>query len=151
MVWNESAVEFADMIKGTFKLAKESLKHTASDMKKYYDQKTQPEKEYQKGDQVLLEGTNIWSDCDEVVTSFFLSFVFLRCHLIHHLYLRFPLCSPPVLFTIWFSDQFSFVFLSFLMTNTHLLRWLLIVSFPNYSSFHDLPIHSMTWSVLRLW
>ena len=47
------------MIKGTFKLAKESLKHTASDMKKYYDRKTQPEKEYRKGDQVLLEGTNI--------------------------------------------------------------------------------------------
>ena len=51
------------MMKGTFKLAKESLDHMASDMKKYYDWKTQPEQEYKKGDQVLLEGTNIRSDC----------------------------------------------------------------------------------------
>lgn len=62
-VWNECAKEFAEMMKGTFKLAKESLNHTASDMKKYYNWKVCPEKEYWKGDQVLLEGTNIRLDC----------------------------------------------------------------------------------------
>ena len=61
-VWSESAKEFSDMMKGTFQLAKESLNHMASDMKKYYDQKARLEKEYQKGEQVLLKGTNIRSD-----------------------------------------------------------------------------------------
>ena len=61
-VRNESAKEFSEMMKGTFRLAKESLNHAASDMKKYYDRKTRPGKEYQKGDQVLLKGTNIRSD-----------------------------------------------------------------------------------------
>ena len=51
------------MMKGTFKLAKESLDHAASDMKKYYDRKARPEQSYEKGEQVLLEGTNICSDC----------------------------------------------------------------------------------------
>ena len=50
------------MMQGTFKLAKESLEHAASDMKKFYDQKTQSVTDYQKGDLVLLEGTNIQSD-----------------------------------------------------------------------------------------
>lgn len=62
-VQNKSAKEFSDMMKGTFRLAKESLDHAASDMKKYYDRKARLEKEYCKGDQVLLEGTNIQSDC----------------------------------------------------------------------------------------
>lgn len=61
-VWNESTKEFAEMMKGTFKLAKELLKHASSDMKKYYNWKTRPEWAYEKGDQVLLEGTNIHSD-----------------------------------------------------------------------------------------
>ena len=61
-VCNESAKEFAEMMKGTFQLAKESLDHAATDMKKYYDRKTWPEAEYKKGDQVLLEGTNIRSN-----------------------------------------------------------------------------------------
>lgn len=61
-VRNELAKEFAEMMKGTFRLAKESLNHAATDMKKYYDRKTRLEKEYTKGDQVLLEGTNIRSD-----------------------------------------------------------------------------------------
>ena len=62
-VRNESAKEFSEMMKGTFRLAKESLNHAASDMKKYYNWKVRPEKEYQKGDQVLLEGANIRLDC----------------------------------------------------------------------------------------
>ena len=61
-VRNESAKEFAEMMKATFRLAKESLDHAVADMKKYYDRKARPEKEYKKGDQVLLEGTNIRSD-----------------------------------------------------------------------------------------
>ena len=36
-VRNESAKEFVEMMQGTFKLAKESLEHAASDMKRFYD------------------------------------------------------------------------------------------------------------------
>ena len=36
-VQNESTKEFAEIMQGTFKLAKESLEHAAADMKKYYD------------------------------------------------------------------------------------------------------------------
>lgn len=61
-VRNESAKEFVEMMQGTFKLAQESLEHAASDMKKFYDRKTRPVMDYQKGDLVLLKGTNIRSD-----------------------------------------------------------------------------------------
>ena len=61
-VRNQLAKEFVEMMQGTFKLAKESLEHTASDMKKFYDWNTRPTIKYQKGDLVLLEETNIWSD-----------------------------------------------------------------------------------------
>jgi len=50
------------MMQGTIKLAKESLEHIAEDMKKFYDRKVHPSVDYQKGDLVLLEGTNIQSD-----------------------------------------------------------------------------------------
>jgi len=62
-VWNESAKEFVEMMQGTIKLAKESLEHTAEDMKKFYNRRVFPFVEYRKGDLVLLEETNIWSDC----------------------------------------------------------------------------------------
>ena len=48
----------------------------------------------------------------------------------------------------WLIPLFS---LSSLMTNTYLLRQWLIILFPAYSSFHDIPAHSMTWSMHRLW
>ena len=61
-VRNESAKDFVETMKGTIKLAKESLEHVALDMKKYYDRKVRPSIEYKKGDLVLLEGTNIRSE-----------------------------------------------------------------------------------------
>ena len=59
---NESAKEFVEMMQGTFKLAKESLEHAAKDMKRFYDRKSRTSVEYQPGDLILLEGTNIRSD-----------------------------------------------------------------------------------------
>ena len=50
----------------------------------------------------------------------------------------------------WLVSPFSFFYLP-LMMNTYLLRWWLIVLFPAYSPFHDVPLHSMTWSVHDLW
>ena len=47
------------MMQGTIKLAKESLEHTAEDMKKFYNRRVFPFVEYRKGDLVLLEETNI--------------------------------------------------------------------------------------------
>ena len=61
-VRNESAKEFVEMMQGTFKLAKESLEHAAEDMKRFHDRKSRTSIEYQPGDLVLLEGTNIRSD-----------------------------------------------------------------------------------------
>ena len=61
-VRNESAKEFVEMMQGTFKLAKESLEHAAKDMKRFHDRKSRTSIEYQPGDLVLLEGTNIRSD-----------------------------------------------------------------------------------------
>ena len=61
-VHNESAKEFVEMMQGTFKLAKESLEHAAKDMKRFYNRKSCMNTEYQPGDLVLLEGTNICSD-----------------------------------------------------------------------------------------
>ena len=84
----------------------------------------------------------------EVATSFFLSSVFPCYYQTHHLCLLSLLCFSPMLFAMWFGDQFS---LSSLMTNTDLLRWLLIVSFPAYIFFHDIPACSMTWSVHKSW
>ena len=61
-VHNESAKEFVEMMQGTFRLAKESLEHAVKDMKRFYDRKSCTSTEYQPGDLVLLEGTNIHSD-----------------------------------------------------------------------------------------
>ena len=61
-VRNESAKEFVEMMQGMFKLAKESLEHAVKDMKRFYDRKSRVSTEYQPGDLVLLEGTNIRSD-----------------------------------------------------------------------------------------
>ena len=43
----------------------------------------------------------------------FPSFIFLRCHLIHHLHLPSPLCFPGIPFAIQFSNHFSFCLLIF--------------------------------------
>ena len=75
-----------------------------------------------------------------------------------------PLLSSDLLFTftisiMFFTNPFHYMVwwliplfsLSSLMTNTYLLRQWLIILFPAYSSFHDIPAHSMTWSMHRLW
>ena len=78
------------------------------------------------------------------------------------------ICLPPLLFDSPFTFTVSIMFftntfhytvwwlispfsLSLLTTNTYLLRWWLIISFPAYSFFHEIPACSMTWSVHRLW
>ena len=56
---NPTALEFIEEMKSTQQVAKSALKMAAYDMKRFHDQKVRPPVEYQPGDLVLLEATNI--------------------------------------------------------------------------------------------
>lgn len=61
-VKNQSAEEFAKKMSRAIEDAKSALKKAADQMKKDYDKKRRPSKEYQVGDKVWLENTNIDSE-----------------------------------------------------------------------------------------
>ena len=56
---NPVASEFIEEMKSTQQVAKSALKMAAYDMKHFHDRKVRPPVEYQPGDLVLLEATNI--------------------------------------------------------------------------------------------
>ena len=56
---NPTASEFIEEMKSTQQVAKSALKMAAYDMKHFHNQKVRPPVEYQLGDLVLLEATNI--------------------------------------------------------------------------------------------
>ena len=57
--WNPTASEFIEEMKSTQQVVKSTLKMAAYDMKCFHNQKVHPPVEYQPGDLVLLEATNI--------------------------------------------------------------------------------------------
>ena len=59
---NPVASEFIEEMKSTQQVAKSALKMAAYDMKCFHDRKVHPPVEYQPGDLVLLEATNIHTE-----------------------------------------------------------------------------------------
>ena len=60
--WTKSAEVFASRMKNLTKDATAALAHAAEDMKRYYDKYHLEAPNYQPGDLVYLEGTNLKSD-----------------------------------------------------------------------------------------
>ena len=58
-VKSQSAMEFADQMKKIWEETEASLVSTADQMKRFYDKKRSESRNYQIGDQVLLDGKNI--------------------------------------------------------------------------------------------
>ena len=59
---NPVVSEFIEEMKSTQQVAKSALKMAAYDMKRFHDRKIRPPVEYQPGDLVLLEATNICTE-----------------------------------------------------------------------------------------
>src|ERR1700709_1732585 len=59
---NETAEAFVSRMKTTREDAESSLKKAAENMKKYYDAKKGPSREYQEGQKVWLSGKNLRTD-----------------------------------------------------------------------------------------
>lgn len=59
---NESAQDFAQRMASVHKEAQLALKEAATEMKKYYDRKRLPSRQYKPGDKVMLEAKHITSD-----------------------------------------------------------------------------------------
>ena len=92
---------------------------------------------------VMCYGTRQWHPLFHHLSSSAVIWFTVYIYCLHYVFQEYFLLYDSV-------TASPFVFLSSLTMNTYLLRQLLITSFPNYSSFHDLPVCSMTWSVLGL-
>ena len=61
-VKNDSAEDFTSRMKKVHEETEKALETAAVDMKKFYDQKRGPSKQYSKGDKVWLEATKLKTD-----------------------------------------------------------------------------------------